>query len=186
MNQPYICARKRSVKGNGSVPFFYLEKHYQLMINTDEQGKIESFINDIIGKWPEVFLIEVKIAAGNSISVLLDSDEGITIEKCTQVNRPLYKFIEENGLFPDNNFSLEVSSAGIDRPLTDLRQYRKNIGRPVEVLMNDNSKTEGVLKDVSETGVSLEETTGKGKKATTKINNILFDQIKHTKVQVTF
>ena len=156
------------------------------MINTEVQGKIESFINGIIEKWPEVFLIEMKITAGNSISVLLDSDEGITIEKCTQVNRPLYKFIEENGFFPDNNFSLEVSSPGIDRPLTDIRQYKKNIGRTVEVLLNDNSKIEGVLKDASGSGISLEEKEGKGKKATIKISNILFDQIKHTKVQVTF
>lgn len=174
------------MKGNGSVPFFYLEKHYQQMINIEAPEKIESFINGIIEKWPEVFLIEVKITAGNAISVLLDSDEGITIEKCTQVNRPLYKFIEENGLFPDNNFSLEVSSPGIDRPLTDMRQYKKNIGRTVEVLLNDNSKIEGVLKDASESGISIEEKEGKGKKATIKISNILFDQIKHTIVQVTF
>ena len=156
------------------------------MINTEVQEKFESFINGIIEKWPEVFLIEVKITVGNSISVLLDSDEGITIEKCTQVNRPLYKFIEENGFFPDNNFSLEVSSPGIDRPLTDIRQYKKNIGRTVEVLLNDNSKIEGVLKDASGSGISLEEKEGKGKKATIKISNILFDQIKHTIVQVTF
>ena len=156
------------------------------MINTEVQEKIEAFIKGIIAKWPEVFLIEVKITVGNFISVLLDSDEGITIEKCTQVNRPLYKFIEENGFFPDNNFSLEVSSPGIDRPLTDIRQYKKNIGRTVEVLLNDNSKIEGVLKDASGSGISLEEKEGKGKKATIKISNILFDQIKHTIVQVTF
>ena len=156
------------------------------MINTEVQEKIESFIKGIIEKWPEVFLIEVKIASGNRITVLLDSDQGITIEKCTQVNRPLYKYIEENGLFPDNNFSLEVSSPGIDRPLTDIRQYRKNTGRLVEVLLNDNSKIEGILKEVSESGISLEEKEGKGKKATVKLNNILFDQIKHLKVQVTF
>lgn len=156
------------------------------MINTEVQEKIESFIKGIIAKWPEVFLIEMKITVGNFISVLLDSDDGITIEKCTQVNRPLYKFIEENGLFPDNNFSLEVSSPGIDRPLTDIRQYKKNIGRTVEVLLNDNSKIEGVLKDASGSGISLEEKEGKGKKATIKISNILFDQIKHTIVQVTF
>ena len=79
-----------------------------------------------------------------------------------------------------------MSSPGIDRPLTDMRQYKKNIGRTVEVLLNDNSKIEGVLKDASESGISIEEKEGKGKKATIKISNILFDQIKHTKVQVTF
>ena len=88
----------------------------------------------------DVFLVEVKVNPGNNIIVFLDADNGVTIEKCIQINRALYKQIEEAGLFPNGDFSLEVSSPGVDEPLKLHRQYKKNIGRKVEVTMNDETK----------------------------------------------
>ncbi|MEO6814144.1 MAG: ribosome maturation factor [Ginsengibacter sp.] len=148
--------------------------------------KIEEFVTRLIGQSPDAFLVEIKMAPGNQITVLMDADSGITIEKCTSVNKALYKFIEESGLFPDGNFSLEVSSPGVDRPLKLLRQYKKNIGRKIEVLLNDGTKLEGNLTQVNEDGIIVEEQAGKGKKAIMKIATILFNQIKHTTVLITF
>ena len=84
-----------------------------------------------------IFPVEIKISPSNDIKVFLDADDGITIEKCTSVNKALYKYIEESELFPGGNFSLEVSSPGVDEPLKLYRQYKKNIGRKVEVVLND-------------------------------------------------
>ncbi len=148
--------------------------------------QIEAFVEELIKEWPSVFLIEVKMALGNVISVLLDADDGITIEKCTIVNKALYKFIEESDFFPDGNFSLEVSSPGVGKPLKLIRQYQKNIGRKVEVLMNDDTTMEGALKEVNEENIIIEEQIGKGKKITMKTTTILFNQIKHTTVLITF
>jgi ribosome maturation factor RimP len=94
--------------------------------------------------------------------------------------------MEETALFGNNNFSLEVSSPGIDKPLKLLRQYNKNKGRKVEVVLDDGSKIEGTLTGVSEENITLEEKTGKGNKITTKTITISFNQIKHTTVLVTF
>ncbi len=108
-------------------------------MNTTGLEKIEEFVKTFIANTPELFLVEVQIAPGNKIALLLDGDHGITIDNCTNVHKALYKFIEETGLFADNNFSLEVSSFGVDRPLKLLRQYKKNIGRTVEVILNDGT-----------------------------------------------
>jgi ribosome maturation factor RimP len=148
--------------------------------------QIEKFVLQLIEKSEDIFLVGLKITPGNQITVLLDADNGITIEKCTIINKALYKYIEESGFFPDGNFSLEVSSPGVDKPLKLLRQYKKNIGRKLEVELKDGTKIEGTLTDVSEDGITLEEKEGKGKKMTTKMTTILFNQIKEATVLITF
>jgi ribosome maturation factor RimP len=116
----------------------------------------------------------------------LDADDGITIDKCIRINRALYRRIEEAELFPEGDFSMEVSSPGVDQPLKLNRQYRKNIGRTVEVMFEDNTKKEGKLVAVTDDEITIEEKEGTGKKAIIKSTNISFNQIKHTKVLVTF
>jgi len=148
--------------------------------------KIEDFVAGLTSQSGTVFPVEIKISPANDIKVFLDADDGITIENCTSVNKALYKYVEESGLFPDGNFSLEVSSPGIDEPLKLHRQYPKNIGRRIEVTLNDSSRIEGTLIKVSDDEIILEEKTGKGNKAVIKTTPILFNQIKHTKVLITF
>jgi len=98
----------------------------------------------------------------------------------------LYKQLEESELFPNGDFSLEVSSPGLDEPLKLFRQYKKNIGRFVEITLKDSTKKEGKLVDATEDGVVIETETGKGKKKEIKQESVLFDQIKNTKIQVKF
>lgn len=150
--------------------------------------KIEYFLNGIIGQSENIFQVAVIINQGNNIVVLLDADDGITIEKCAQVNKALYKYIEETELFPGGNFSLEVSSPGVDEPLKMHRQYKKNIGRNVEVMMNDGLIIQGKLVDVNPDDIIVEEKQGKRNKAPDSYRDkaISFNQIKHTKVLITF
>ena len=154
--------------------------------------KIEDFVAGITSQSGTVFPVEIKISPANDIKVFLDADDGITIEKCTSVNKALYKYIEETGIFPDGNFSLEVSSPGVDEPLKLHRQYKKNTGRKVEVLMNDGNKIEGILLNAGDDAITIEESfdklrmKGRGNKTTIKTTTILFNQIKHTTVLITF
>ena len=151
-----------------------------------QQKCIESFIEDFLKDSPDTFLVELSIKPGNNIRVFIDADNGLNIDKCSKLNKALYKHLEETALFPDNDFSLEVSSPGLEEPLKLMRQYRKNIGRLVELEMNDGSRKEGRLISANEQEVELEQSQGKGKKAIKIIINIKLDQIKHTKVLVTF
>jgi ribosome maturation factor RimP len=147
---------------------------------------IEEKMNSLLAGHPTHFLVEVRIKPTNNIKIFVDADEGINLSTLIQYNRKLYKEIEESGFYPDGNFSLEVSSPGLDEPLKKRRQYKKNIGRYVDVTLVDESKKEGKLIDVTEEGIVVEWEEGKGKKKETKQESVLFDQIKSTKIQIKF
>ena len=147
---------------------------------------VESLVQALLANDSGYFLVEVRIKPTNNFKIFIDGDQGVTIEKCVQINRALYKKLEELGLFPNGDFSLEVSSPGLDEPLKLLRQYKKNIGRQVELILQDGSKKEGRLMEVSEDGVIVEETKGKNKKKEVINHTFLFDNIKTTKIQIVF
>jgi len=147
---------------------------------------IEHKIEALIGAEPDLFLVEVKIKPTNNIKVFLDGDQGIGIDKLVQYNRKLYKELEEGGLFPNGDFSLEVSSPGLDEPLKLQRQYLKNIGRFVEVVENDGVRKEGKLVGAEDGRITIEETTGKGKKMETVQHTISIEHIKTATIQIKF
>lgn len=149
-------------------------------------GEITSFLNEYTSTSTTIFPVDIKVLAGNKVKVFVDADDGITIERCTKLNRALYKYMEDKALFPEGNFSLEVSSPGVDEPLKLHRQYAKNIGRNVEVVTMDGSRTEGILKEVHNDGIVVEQKSGKGKKAVVSYKKFLYNEIKHTKVLITF
>ncbi len=135
---------------------------------------------------PDTFLVDIKIKPTNNIKVYLDADQGLAIEKCIRINRALYKILEEKAVFEEDDFSLEVSSPGIDQPLKLHRQYVKNRGRDLEVSLLDNTVKSGKLISVSEEAISLEYTEGKGKKAEIIRVEIPFSEIKQASVQIKF
>jgi ribosome maturation factor RimP len=134
----------------------------------------------------DIFLVEIKVKPINNYKIYLDADGGLGIEKCIKINRALYKHMEEMGLYPEGDFSLEVSSPGIDEPLKLFRQYKKNVGRNVEVTFNDASKKEGQLLEVNENELTIGYTEGKGKKLVEHQQIIPFLDIKQTKVLIKF
>jgi len=156
-------------------------------MSTDTQiGVVKQKINELLAEHPTHFLVEIRIKPTNNFKVFIDADEGVNLAVLIEYNRKLYKFIEENSLYPDGDFSLEVSSPGLDEPLKLNRQYKKNIGRFVDVLLNDSTKKEGKLIEATEDGIIIENELGKGKKREIKQETILFTDIKHTKIQIKF
>ena len=139
----------------------------------------------------EHFIVEVtlKPVAGRSrLVILLDADNGLDIETCAKISRQLSAWIEEVDLIAEA-FILEVSSPGLDYPLTGERMYRKNIGRVIKVVANDGNTTKGQLLTTSAEGFSLmPEVKKKPKKGEPAIEPIhfTFDQVKKALVQVTF
>lgn len=182
INRILFLHRKSLNEGNGFVPFSFLSS----MPEDSVVHNIEDLVNKILEHEPDYFLVEIKIKPTNNIKIFIDGDKGISIEKCIQINRQLYKIIESNNFYPSGDFSLEVSSPGIDKPLKLQRQYVKNTGRNVEVLFTDETKKTGRLIQVSNDDIIIEETTGKGKKAETTQIVIPFSNIKTTTVQIEF
>lgn len=151
------------------------------IINTVQQ-KLEA----LLSAQQEHFLVDIRIKPTNNIKVFLDGDKGVGIGDLAKYNRTLYKQLEEEGMFPDGDFSLEVSSAGLDEPLKFKRQYLKNIDRDVQVTMQDGTVKEGKLLSASEDEIVIEETKGKGKKLEIIKHTILFNDIKTTKILIKF
>jgi ribosome maturation factor RimP len=147
---------------------------------------LEQKVKTLIESEPEVFLVEIRIKPTNNVKVFLDADKGMSLDKLIQYNRKLYRDLEENSFFPGGDFSLEVSSPGLDEPLKLKRQYQKNIGRSIEVLRVDGVKNEGKLLTVSDDEIVLEEEKGKGKKKELVQHTIPFSEIKATWIQIKF
>ena len=143
-------------------------------------------MGEILAEEPEYFLVSLRIKPTSNIKVFIDGDQGIAIDKCVRFNRKLYKLIEESGMYPEGEFSLELSSPGLDEPLKMHRQYVKNIGRDIEISFTDDTKKEGKLLSVTEADLMIEHTEGKGKKAVTQQLVVPFENIKSTIVQIKF
>ena len=133
---------------------------------------------------PDNFLVDIRIKPTNNIKLFLDGDKGVPVATLVSFNRQLYPLLEAAGLFPDNDFSLEVSSPGLDEPLKLHRQYLKNIGRKVEVTLLDGSVKEGTLQAVSGEEINIEELVGKKKEK--KSTDLKLNEIKHIKVCIVF
>ena len=146
---------------------------------------IENRITGLLQEEPGYFIVDISIKPTNNIKVFIDADQGATIDRLTKLNRALYKWLEES-LFPNGDFSLEVSSPGLDEPIRLYRQYVKNIGRFAEVLEKEGNKKEGKLVSVTEHEIIIEEIKGKGKKTEFIQHRIPFEQIKSTKIQIKF
>ncbi len=178
----YLCCGLRIREGNEerSLLLFSdmnMEKHIDL---------ITRLINEMVLEEPGYFLVDVKEKSGNKFQVYVDADQGASLGTILSFHRRLYKKIEEEGIFAEGDFALEVSSPDLDEPLKLLRQYIKNIGRMVEVLQKDGEKLAGTLLSTTATGIVVEETKGKNKKKEVLQHTISFENIKTTIIQVVF
>jgi ribosome maturation factor RimP len=146
-----------------------------------EKQKIQGLVKEFI-KGTGLFLVAVKVSSANSIIVLADKNEGITIDECAAIHRHIEKSLDRE----KEDFELQVSSPGLDLPFGVIEQYFKNEGKKVEVIDNDGSKYAGKLKNVTKGGFELE-TELKVKGKIKELNDISFnlDQIKSTRVILT-
>lgn len=136
---------------------------------------------------PSQFLVEVLVSSKKGpkkVLVIVDGDNGITIDDCAAISRELSVALDDSALV-DENYMLEVSTPGLDHPLKLKRQYKKNIGRKLKVKLADTI-VEGTLTEVNEDTILLSQETGSGKKKELKIIDIQFSEIEKAFVLVSF
>jgi ribosome maturation factor RimP len=135
------------------------------------------------------FVVEVKleqIAGKTKVVILIDADQGITIQACAKVSRLVSEELEVNEMIEDA-FILEVSSPGIDFPLSGQRQYQKNIGRELKVTLSSGIEVLGKLLEIDEEKIKLlVKKKEKGKKAFEEEQDVPFSEIIKSIVQVSF
>lgn len=136
----------------------------------------------------DIFIVAIHIGSGNTILVEIDSDSGVSVSDCIDVSRG----VEHNLDREVEDFALEVTSAGLSKPLRVHRQFVKNIGREVKVTLLDGEKLEGELTTVNENDIVVktitkEKVEGKKKKQMIEREHVLpFDQIKETYIIISF
>lgn len=131
-----------------------------MAIKEQVENLLEPYLEE--GKY---FVVDLRVQAsrsGQKVMILLDSDEGITIQECADISRALGEDLEEADA-GDNPYTLEVSSPGVDQPLKLTRQYRKNVGRTIKVVLTSGETMTGTLLEGKENSIVLQLPTPKKK-----------------------
>lgn len=147
------------------------------------EEKIKGLAEGILDR-DDCFVVGVKYSGSGShqkVTVLIDGDNGVDIDFCASVSRRLADEIESLDLFSDR-YILEVSSPGIDYPLTSLRQVKKNVGRNVKAFLKTKRTVEGKLLAVNNDYIYIVEEA----KEEIKEHQISFEEIDSIKVQISF
>jgi len=152
------------------------------------KDKVSNLIAEELGNNSSLFLVDLSISESYKITVTLDGDNGITLQDCIDVSRA----IENNLDREEQDFSLEVASAGVSSPLKLVRQYKKNIGRNLKVKTTTSETIEAKLEAADDDKITLTWTArepkkiGKGKETVTHQREIPYSEIKEAIVTIIF
>lgn len=137
---------------------------------------------------PEHFLVDIILkgsAQQRKVIVLLDGDNGVSISDCARLSRAMADSLEEDDPFP-GQYTLEVSSAGLDHPLSLKRQYLSRTGKALTLRLKGGEELEGKLLEVAEDEILIDKVIRIKKRKTTKATRVPFAQIEKAMVQVSF
>ena len=152
------------------------------------RDKVKELLDKGLEQRQDLFLLDLKVSESNAITVVIDGDNGVLVEDCMFISRAIEHHLDRE----EQDFSLEVTSAGATSPMINKRQFKKNIGRLLEVKTKDNQNLEAKLTNTDEEGIFLEwkfkepKPIGKGKMIVKKQAKIEYDAILEAKVVIKF
>lgn len=138
-------------------------------------------------EFEDCYVVEI-VMSSNKFEVFLDSTDGVTFAKCRRISRIVEEHMDADPQIPEE-YTLDVSSAGIGRPLKLVRQYIKNIGRDIEVKTKDAKKYLGEMLSANEDEIVLEvlkDPKSKKKIKETEKITIAMNNISQSKIKVRF
>ena len=165
------------------MPFFVKQ-----IKDMEFRQQIEELLNTFLVEREDLYLIDLKISTADAITVILDGDNGVSLQDCLDASRA----IENNMDREEHDFSLQVMSAGLSEPLVTPRQFRKNIGRELEIILTDSKEIEGELIKVEDDKITLimkyrkPKEVGKGKVDVVEERELPYTEIKKALVAVKF
>ncbi len=152
------------------------------------KNTVKTLLETCLKEREDLFLINFEVTEANAIKIIIDGDNGVLVEDCMLVSRA----IEHNLDREVQDFSLEVASAGASLPLKQHRQYKKNLGRTLEVKTVHNTAFEAKLVSANSDGITLQwkareaKPIGKGKITVQKEQMLLYKDIVEAKVKIKF
>ena len=154
----------------------------------DFRAKVEQLVHEFLETRKDLYLVDLKISAGDDITVILDGDEGLSLQDCLDASRA----VEFNLDREEHDFALQVMSPGLSEPLKLPRQFKKNMGREIEVLLNSDEKIQGEVVAVDDEKVTVvlkyrrPKLIGKGKEDVVENKEIPYTEIKKALVVIKF
>lgn len=143
----------------------------------DLRKSIEQYLQD-----SDIYIVDIKIKAGNNITVLIDRDTDINIDDCIALTR----FIESKYDRDADDYHLTVSSPGVGQPLRLLRQYNKVIGKEVEIQFPDKSNLKGTLVAADNEKITVKLVSKVKKEVTEQLREIPFSELTSVKEVISF
>ena len=152
-----------------------------------KKERIQQLVDEFLAEHEEIFFVSLKIGGGNQIEVLIDSFQGVKMGDCVKLSR----HIEGNLDREEEDFALQIASAGLSEPFKVFKQYEKNVGRKVDVKLKGGEKILGTMLSIEEgKGIILEtknrEKIRKKKQLVVKRHELSFEQIDQTKIVISF
>ncbi len=147
-----------------------------------------------IKKWAEEqlkdtdrFVVHVKVSTDNAINVIIDGDTGVSISDCIALSRHIEHQLDRD----EEDFELKVLSSGLEYPFSMLRQYKKYVGKRIQLKLENGSEKKGILLEANKEYIILQEETEKKYKKTVKritgeSVHISMNEIKQAKAVVEF
>jgi ribosome maturation factor RimP len=174
-----VISQRRIIAGLGDTLSPIL-----LKLKMISKGVIQRMVEEKLSD--TMFIVDISVGLGNAISVVIDSDDGLSIDKCIEMSRHIeHQFDREV-----EDFSLEVSSPGLTQPFKVLRQYLKNLEKEIEIVTLKGDKLVGILKSADENSFFVELKSNikiDGKKVVeTKTMEFFPNEIKTVKPVITF
>ena len=152
-----------------------------------DREKLKEFISSQL-EGTSLFMVDLSVSKDNDIQVVIDSDEPLSIEECEKLTRAIESEFDRDL----EDYTLEVGSAGLTSPLKVPRQYKKYIGRDVEVVLSDGKKLIGMLKEAGDDSFTIvyeEKVKKEGQKRPTKEEvekKLSYNEVKQTKYLLKF
>lgn len=150
--------------------------------------RVEELLQAFLQTRPDLFLVDLKVSVASDITIILDGDQGVSIQDCLDASRAIEFNIDRE----EQDFSLQVMSAGLSEPLTLPRQFQKNVGRDLEILLEDTTKIQGELASVDDEKITLilryrkPKDIGKGKIDVEEEREIPYSEVKKALVVIKF
>lgn len=166
-------------KGGRNLLFFVC------FVMKETKDKIEALLQQYLED-EKYFVVDIKVSLSkvhSKVVILLDSDAGISIDECSEISRKIGKDLDE--IMPDK-YTLEVSSPGVDIPLTFNRQYHKNVGRNLKVVLKSGQEYKGLLETVEAEKIIIREDKKVKKGEVIEPLAIAFEEIKQAQVLISF
>ncbi|MFE3884362.1 ribosome maturation factor RimP [Streptomyces lydicus] len=118
------------------------------------------------------------------LRIVVDSDEGVQLDECAELSREVSQVLDDSDVMGGAPYTLEVTSPGADRPLTELRHYRRAVGRLIKAQLHEGGELVARITAVDDAGLDLEVPGVKGRKPTTR--RVSFDEIAKARVELEF